>query len=164
MSDITVGSSPYTKRMGRVLVVDDTATNRRVLSKLLTQKGYKVDEASNGSSAIALALAHRPMVILLDIMMPGMDGYAVCDALQTETETADIPIIFLSALDAPFDKVQAFQRGAADYVTKPFQAEEVLARVRHQVNLQRAQREQQRLHAELENRVRLICWLAAGCS
>lgn len=139
--------------MGRVLVVDDTATNRRVLSKLLTQKGYKVDEASNGSSAIALALAHRPMVILLDIMMPGMDGYAVCDALQTETETADIPIIFLSALDAPFDKVQAFQRGAADYVTKPFQAEEVLARVRHQVNLQRAQREQQRLHAELENRI-----------
>jgi diguanylate cyclase (GGDEF)-like protein len=139
--------------MGCVLIVDDTLTNRVLLSKLLTPKGYQVYEADNGLTAIDLAYLHQPMVILLDIMMPGMDGYTVCKRLQMQPETASIPIIFLSALDAPLDKVQAFQHGAADYVTKPFQAEEVLARVRHQVNLQIARREQARLHAELENRV-----------
>lgn len=153
MTDITVASIYHSHRTGCVLVVDDTATNRRILSKLLTQRGYIVYEASEGKEAIALARTHRPTVILLDIMMPGMDGYAVCAALRAIPETASIPIIFLSALDAPFDKVQAFQKGAADYVTKPFQAEEVLARVRHQINLQIAQQEQRRLHAELENRI-----------
>lgn len=139
--------------MGRVLVVDDTPTNRFVLSKLLTKTGYKVYEAQDGSTAVTLALKHRPTVILLDIMMPGMDGYAVCSQLRSHSETATIPIIFLSALDAPFDKVQAFQNGAADYVTKPFQAEEVLARVRHQIALQIDKQAQQRQHQALEQKV-----------
>ncbi len=139
--------------MGRVLVVDDTPTNRFVLSKLLTKTGYQVYEAQDGSTAVALALKHRPTVILLDIMMPGMDGYAVCAQLRSQPETATIPIIFLSALDAPFDKVQAFQNGAADYVTKPFQAEEVLARVRHQIALQVDRQVQQRQHQALEQKV-----------
>ncbi|MEM6449169.1 MAG: EAL domain-containing protein [Cyanobacteria bacterium P01_D01_bin.105] len=153
MSDITISSISYASQAGCVLIVDDTLTNRRILSKLLTQKGYTVYEAADGPTAIAQAQTHRPTVILLDIMMPGMDGYAVCAALRDDPDTATIPIIFLSVLDATFDKVQAFQRGAADYVTKPFQAEEVLARVRHQINLQIAQQAQQRLHAELENRI-----------
>jgi diguanylate cyclase (GGDEF)-like protein len=150
-SDLTHAVLP--ERTRRVLVVDDTATNRTILAKLLVREGYEVCEAENGAAAIALAHSWQPTVILLDIMMPGMDGYAVCKELRSAPSTAATPIIFLSALDAPFDKVQAFQHGAADYVTKPFQAEEVLARVRHQVSLQLAKQEQQRLYAELEHRV-----------
>ena len=157
MSDTTVESTSHPHRSSQysngVLVVDDTPTNRRILSKLLLQRGYRVYEASDGETALEIAQTHLPTVILLDIMMPGMDGYAVCAALRRNPKTTGIPIIFLSALDAPFDKVQAFQKGAADYVTKPFQAEEVLARVRHQINLQVAQQEQQRLQAELESRI-----------
>ncbi|MEL7350443.1 MAG: EAL domain-containing protein [Cyanobacteria bacterium P01_A01_bin.116] len=136
-----------------VLVVDDTSTNRFILAKLLSREGYDVYQAEDGYSALSIAETQQPTLILLDIMMPEMDGYEVCKQLRDNAKTADIPIIFLSSLDAPFDKVQAFHRGAADYVTKPFQAEEVLARVRHQVRLQLAQQQQQRLRAELENRV-----------
>ncbi len=137
----------------RVLIVDDTLINRLVLSKLLSQNDYEVHQAEDGFSALALAKTHQPTVILLDIMMPGMNGYEVCEHLRAEATTSHIPIIFLSALDAPFDKVQAFQHGAADYVTKPFQSLEVLARVRHQVNLHHAQRAQKQLNEELESRV-----------
>lgn len=138
----------------RVLVVDDTPTNLFILSTLLTSEGYLVDQADNGRRAIAFAKANRPTLILLDIMMPGMDGYEVCSQLREDPITADIPIIFLSSLDAPFDKVEAFHRGAADYVTKPFQPAEVLARVRHQTELQKARCQQQRLTLELESRVK----------
>jgi diguanylate cyclase (GGDEF)-like protein len=138
----------------RVLVVDDTPTNLFVLSKLLTQMGYEVYQAKNGPIALELACAHQPNLILLDIMMPGMNGFEVCNQLRSDPATAAIPIIFLSSLNAPLDKVQAFQHGAADYVTKPFQAAEVLARVRHQIDLQLAKRRQLQLNAELENRVR----------
>lgn len=139
--------------MGRVLIVDDTLTNRVILSKLLLHEGYEVREAADGSAAVAIARTWQPTVILLDIMMPGIDGYAACEKLRARPETATIPIIFLSALDAPFKKVQAFQKGAADYITKPFQAAEVLARVRHQINLMTAKQEQQRLYSALENQV-----------
>lgn len=141
------------KESGCVLIVDDTLTNRFILAKLLQKAGYTVYQAEDGPTALNLAHAYLPDVVLLDIVMPGMDGYEVCDQLQAEPKTAAIPIIFLSALDAPFDKVRAFQQGAADYVTKPFQSAEVLARVRHQINLQMAQAAQRRLNAELESRV-----------
>ncbi|MGB3298357.1 MAG: response regulator, partial [Phormidesmis sp.] len=153
LSEITTATTTNAKPTGRILVVDDTPTNRVILSKLLLCEGYEVSLAEDGFAAIALALTWQPAVILLDIMMPGMDGYAACKSLRAKPETAAIPIIFLSALDAPFDKVHAFQHGAADYITKPFQAEEVLARVRHQINLQTAKQEQERLHAELESQV-----------
>ncbi|MEM9089210.1 MAG: EAL domain-containing protein [Cyanobacteria bacterium P01_F01_bin.53] len=153
MSDSFIESLSHSNEAASVLVVDDTSTNRFILSKLLDREGYDVYQATDGQSAISLAQNHLPTLILLDIMMPDMDGYEVCNQLRTNPATAAIPIIFLSALDAPFDKVQAFHRGAADYVTKPFQAEEVLARVRHQINLQLAQQQQQQLNAELENRV-----------
>lgn len=138
---------------GRILVVDDTTTNLYVLSKLLARSGYEVYQAQDGATALGMASAHQPNLILLDIMMPGMDGYEVCTRLRSLPETAHIPIIFLSALDSSTDKVLAFRHGAADYVTKPFQPEEVLARVRHQIDLQLAQRQQQCLNAELERRV-----------
>ena len=135
-------------------MVDDTPTNLFILSKLLEAEGYQVDQAKDGPAAIALAQAHEPTLILLDIMMPQMNGYEVCRQLRSQPNTAHIPIIFLSSLDAPFDKVQAFEHGAADYVAKPFQPEEVLARVRHQMDLQAAKRQQQQLNIELESRVK----------
>ncbi|WP_205879002.1 GGDEF domain-containing response regulator [Leptolyngbya sp. BC1307] len=144
---------PADEVTGRILVVDDTATNLYILSKLLARSGYEVYQAQDGAAALDMASAHQPSLILLDIMMPGMDGYEVCTRLRAMPETAHIPIIFLSALDSSVDKVLAFSHGAADYVTKPFQPEEVLARVRHQINLQLAQRQQQYLNAELERRV-----------
>lgn len=153
MSNITPASTANAKRTGRVLIVDDTPTNRLILSKLLLSEGYQVKEAEDGSTAIAIARTWQLTVILLDIIMPDMDGYTTCEKLRARPETATIPIIFLSALDAPSEKVKAFKKGAADYITKPFQAEEVLARVRHQVNLQRAKQEEQRLYSALENQV-----------
>ena len=138
---------------GRILVVDDTPTNLFILSKLLQREGYQVIQASSGGEAITLAREHQPTLVLLDIVMPDMNGYDVCAQLRAMSKTADIPIIFLSSLDAPFDKVQAFRQGAADYVTKPFQPEEVLARVRHHTELHFARAHQRRLNEELEARV-----------
>ena len=137
----------------KILVIDDHKETLDLVSLVLQKQGYRVSIAHSGQEGLDTASAQQPDLVLLDVMMPDMDGYAVCTALRDDPDTAAIPIIFLSALDATFDKVQAFQRGAADYVTKPFQAEEVLARVKHQINLQIAQQEQQRLHAELESRI-----------
>ncbi len=140
-------------QLGRILIVDDNPTNLFILSKLLICEGYEVIESSNGLDAIALAKTRQPALILLDIMMPHMDGYEVCRQLQSVSATSHIPVIFLSALDAPFDKVQAFRSGAADYVTKPFQAEEVIARVRLQIELRLARQRQAQINTELEQRV-----------
>ncbi len=156
VSSLEIGSPPEICSLGedRILVVDDAPTNLFILSRLLEAAGYRVDEAQNGLEAISLATLHRPSVILLDIIMPNMNGYEVCTQLRSQPNTAHIPVIFISSLDAPFDKVQAFQNGAADYVTKPFQPEEVLARVRHQTELQRARKQQQQINIELESRVK----------
>ncbi|WP_318731345.1 MULTISPECIES: diguanylate cyclase domain-containing protein [unclassified Roseofilum] len=122
--------------MGRnILIVDDLPDNLRLLSKMLTQQGYKVRKAINGEMAIASCTAQPPDLILLDINMPGMNGYQVCDVLKSSSMTAQIPIIFLSALDEANHKLQAFKSGGLDYITKPFQVEEVLARVEHQLSL-----------------------------
>ncbi|MGB7085911.1 MAG: EAL domain-containing protein [Phormidesmis sp.] len=153
MSDSSTVLSAQHDETVSVLIVDDILTNQFILAKLLTREGYQVYQAKDGLKALALAASHQPTLVLLDIMMPGINGYEVCDRLRSNPVTASIPIIFLSALNAPFDKIKAFQSGAADYVTKPFQAEEVLARVRHQVNLQLAQQAQKQLQAELESRV-----------
>ncbi|MEM8502509.1 MAG: EAL domain-containing protein [Cyanobacteria bacterium P01_D01_bin.1] len=142
-----------TVQLGRILIVDDTPTNLFILSKLLACEGYEVLQSSGGLEAIALAKVHQPTLILLDIMMPKMDGYEVCRQLQKMPTTSHIPVIFLSALDAPFDKVQAFHSGAADYVTKPFQSEEVIARVRLQIELWQARQRQAQINIELEQRV-----------
>ncbi len=138
----------------RVLVADDTPINLFILSTLLTKAGYEVIKAEGGAQAVERAQAYQPAVILLDIIMPDINGYEVCSQLCSEPTTADIPIIFLSSLNTPLDKVQAFRRGAADYVTKPFQPDEVLARVHRQAELHQAKAQEQRLRAALEERVR----------
>ncbi|WP_088889017.1 response regulator [Leptolyngbya ohadii] len=122
---------------GDLLIVDDLADNLRVLSNTLSNQGYRVRAVKSGTMALIGASVSPPDVILLDIRMPEMDGYEVCRRLKADPKTCDIPIIFLSALDEVEDKAKAFGVGGADYITKPFQAEEVLARVKNQLTIQR---------------------------
>ena len=117
-----------------ILVVDDTPTNLQVLFELLNQEGYRVASAKDGAAALARVESFIPDLILLDIMMPEMDGLEACCQLKANPATQDIPIIFMTALSDTIDKVQGLALGAVDYITKPIQHEEVLARV--QVHLQ----------------------------
>ncbi|MBD2261037.1 EAL domain-containing protein [Pseudanabaena sp. FACHB-2040] len=137
----------------KVLIVDDTPTNLRLLSNTLIQQGYDVQCAISGELALIGVRASKPDIILLDITMPQMDGFEVCRQLKAESTTQNIPVIFLSALDDSFDKVRAFQAGGIDYITKPFQVEEVVARVANHLALQRAQTAILSLNTELEQRV-----------
>lgn len=118
-----------------LLIVDDHLDNVRSLSLLLSQSGYRVRKATSGEMALETIQLSRPDLVLLDVRMPNMDGYEVCERIKTDPNICSIPIIFLSALNDADDKVQAFAVGGSDYVTKPFQAEEVLARVRHQITI-----------------------------
>ncbi len=119
-----------------ILVVDDEPTNLRLLSMTLAQQGYEVRCAKNGELALLAAQTNRPDLILLDITMPEMDGYEVCQQLKANTQTCDIPVIFLSALNQTLNKVKAFNVGGVDYITKPFHMEEVFARVKNQLAIQ----------------------------
>ena len=139
---------------GDILIVDDTPNNLRFLSTTLTEQGYKVRSVTDGLMALTVAQAANPDLILLDIMMPNIDGYEVCQRLKADEQTREIPIIFLSALDEVLDKVKAFTVGGVDYITKPFQLEEVLARIQTHLSLRFAQKEIGKLNAELEERVR----------
>jgi PleD family two-component response regulator len=118
-----------------ILIVDDTPANLNVLSAILGKRGYRVRPAINGALALKAAQKAAPDLILLDVQMPGLDGYAVCRQLKADAQTRAIPVIFISALDDVLDKVEAFQVGGVDYITKPFQIEEVLARVENQLAL-----------------------------
>ncbi len=113
-----------------ILVVDDTSNNLRLLMDILVEQNYEVRLASNGSIALQSIQSSPPDLLLLDIIMPEMDGYEVCRRLKEDPQTQDIPVIFISALNELFDKVKAFSLGGVDYITKPFQTEEVLARVK----------------------------------
>jgi signal transduction histidine kinase len=119
-----------------ILIVDDKSDNLRLLSDILTGEGYKARKVLAGIYALDAAQLDPPDLILLDIMMPGMDGYEVCQKLKADPQTQDIPVIFLSALDDIGDKVKAFSVGGVDYITKPFQKEEVLARVKAHLQIQ----------------------------
>lgn len=123
-----------------IVIVDDMPDNLRLLTDILKDKGYKVRPAPNGARALATISKEPPELILLDIMMPGMDGYEVCRQLKADEGTKDIPIIFLSALNEVFDKVKAFKVGGVDFITKPFQMEEVLARVKTHLTLRAQQK------------------------
>ncbi|MBE9061021.1 response regulator [cf. Phormidesmis sp. LEGE 11477] len=133
------------RTIGDILIVDDQPENLQLLSDTLSRQSYELRRVLSGQLAIQVAQFDPPDLILLDIRMPGMDGYEVCRQLKANEQTQDIPIIFLSALDDPIDKVKAFDAGGADYVSKPFQIPEVLARVRHQLQIRqlRAQAEEQ---------------------
>jgi sigma-B regulation protein RsbU (phosphoserine phosphatase) len=147
-----VPRSPETSK-GDILVVDDVPANLRLLSDMLTEQGYKVRSVINGDMALMATRAAPPDLILLDINMPGMSGYQVCEHLKADSETSDIPIIFISALGETEDKVRAFTVGGVDYVAKPFRVEEVLARVETHLALRSLQAELQRANEELERRV-----------
>lgn len=138
---------------GSILVVDDMIDNVRLLNGLLDERGYEVRSATDGVRALASVKAEPPDLILLDIRMPEMDGYEVCRGLKADPATADIPVIFLSAAKESFDKVEAFAAGGVDYVTKPFEAEEVLARVSTHLALSRLRRELKHANERLEEKV-----------
>jgi sigma-B regulation protein RsbU (phosphoserine phosphatase) len=133
-----------------ILIVDDTPANLQLLSKMLSERGYRVRPVPNGSLALSAAQLEPPDLVLLDIRMPEMDGYAVCEQLKADEKTSDIPVIFISALDATQDKVKAFRVGGLDYITKPFQLEEVLARVETHLALRKLQKQLQEANAKME--------------
>lgn len=163
-----------------ILVVDDIPDNIRVLSLLLTERGYHVRKALGGDMALKAVQTVLPDLILLDINMPDMDGYAVCERLKANPSTATVPIIFLSALDDTSVKVKAFQAGAVDYITKPIEIDEVLVRIQTQLNVRaldaqlKAQNEQlrstlaelQRVQGQLIHREKMVSLgqLVAGIS
>ncbi len=133
-----------------ILVVDDEPANLRLLQQLLGEAGYRVRLAKSGELALHSVKLKPPAIILLDIRMPGMDGYEVCRLLKEDEETRSIPVIFLSALEAEQDKVKAFEVGGADYVMKPIRAAEVMARINTHLALRRALIELEGRNAELE--------------
>ena len=135
-----------------ILIVDDMPDNLRLLSTMLTCYGYHVRKAINGQLALQGAEISPPDLILLDINMPKMNGYQVCEKLKLSEKTKDIPVIFISALDDVMEKVKAFEVGGVDYITKPFQIEEVLARVQNQLSLRLLQSQLQLQARELHDR------------
>ena len=118
-----------------ILVVDDTPDNLRLLSAMLTAQGFEVRKALNGKMALTACQTVLPDVILLDINMPGMNGYQVCQQLKADDKTSEVPVIFISALDDVVDKVKAFDVGGVDYIAKPFHGAEVVLRIENQINL-----------------------------
>jgi signal transduction histidine kinase len=133
-----------------ILIVDDTPDNLRFLSSLLLNEGYNVRKATNGQMALTAVKTVPPDLILLDVNMPGMSGYEVCEHLKKDSQTSSVPVIFLSALDDVMDKVKAFQVGGADYITKPFKIEEVLARIQNQLTIKSLQNELQSQNTQLQ--------------
>lgn len=136
-----------------ILIVDDTPANLNVLFDFLRDAGFKVLVAQGGKSAIQKVEYAAPDLILLDILMPDMDGFATCQALKAKETTKDIPIIFMSALSETIDKVKGLQLGAVDYITKPFQHEEVLARIKLHLNLRNLTRQVQQQNIRLEQEI-----------
>jgi two-component system sensor histidine kinase/response regulator len=126
---------------GDILIVDDTPNNIHLLDKMLGENGYKVRKVISGERALKAVSILPPDLILLDVKMPGMDGYEVCHSLKKQEDTAGIPIIFISALDDVFDKVKGFEAGGADYIIKPFEPREVLVRVEAQLKMRRLQQQ-----------------------
>ena len=130
---------------GRILVVDDTPANIQTLAATLKERGYQISVATNGRQALEVAARVRPDLILLDVMMPEMDGFETCRRLKESPDGRDIPVIFLTAKTETADIVQGFELGAVDYVGKPFNAHELLARVNTHLTMDRLRRENERL-------------------
>jgi putative two-component system response regulator len=139
---------------GNIVIVDDNPNNLKVLSEMLQQAGYTVRPAADGDLALCSIENFPPDLVLLDIRMPGMDGYEVSRRLKANDKLREIPIIFISALHEMEDKVAAFKAGAVDYIAKPFQIEEVLARVQAHLGLYRMQRNLESIVAERTKELR----------
>lgn len=141
---------------GSILIVDDTAYNLTILLQILTQNGYQVHQAVSGEMALEAAALHYPDLILLDVAMPVMNGYEVCQHLKANETTRSIPVIFISALNDLQDKVRGFEVGGVDYITKPFQIREVLARVQSHITVAQQRREIERLSTLKDELVRVV--------
>lgn len=127
--------------VAKVLVVDDTIDSLRLMANMLTDQGYNVRKVLNGQMALTAAQSAPPDLILLDINMPQLNGYEVCQQLKNNPFTADIPVIFISALDEVLDKAKAFSVGGVDYITKPFYFEELVAKVETQLTIRSLQKQ-----------------------
>jgi sigma-B regulation protein RsbU (phosphoserine phosphatase) len=151
-----------TDKSESILIVDDTQANLRLLSQLLTGRGYRVRAVTNGARALASVEAETPDLILLDIRMPEMDGYQVCQRLKEMPQAGDVPILFISALDEVEGKMKAFAIGGLDYITKPFQLEEVVARVETHLSLRRLQRTLQEANQRMQRELVLAAQVQAS--
>lgn len=147
---------------GDILIVDDIPANLRLLSQMLSDQGYSVRAVTSGIRALESVEAVPPDLILLDIRMPEMNGYQVCERLKANEKTSDIPVIFISAMSEIQDKVQAFKVGGVDYITKPFQLEEVLVRTETHLSLQHLQKSLQDTNQKLERELILAGELQAS--
>ena len=144
-----------------ILLVDDQLQNLRLLSDLLDEQGYEVQQAIKGAIALKSIYQTPPDLILLDISLPDIDGYAICQQIKADVKTKDIPVIFISALDEPWDKVRAFSAGGSDYISKPFKVVEVLARVENQLKIQQLQQQLKAQNIQLRQAIQELQRLAA---
>ena len=142
---LTMGPSSW-----NLLIVDDTPANLDVLCGMLRDRGYRVRVAISGARALTAMRAERPALVMLDINMPGMSGYEVCREMKRDSDLRKVPVIFISALDEVIDKVKAFEAGGADYVAKPFEFGEVLARIENQLKISGLQRQLESRNEELQ--------------
>ena len=149
-----MSSQSTDKPIADILVIDDTPENLALLSQMLTERGYKVRSVTKGSTGLRGAIAVPPDLILLDVKMPQMNGYEVCQKLKADERTRDIPVIFISALGDVLDKVKAFQVGGVDYITKPFQVEEVLARLQTHLTICKLQKQLQTQNTQLQQEIK----------
>lgn len=162
MVESAVAESARARSAAQILIVDDQPANLTTLTEILNREGFTVRQAVNGQTALRTAQTVPPDLILLDIRMPQMNGYEVCSSLKADQTTRNIPVIFLSALDDVLDKSRAFSIGGVDYITKPFNVDEVVVRVQHQLTIQ-LQRQQlldlnhqlQRINSDLERQVQV---------
>lgn len=151
-----MSNSQVSSIKGNILIVDDNPANLELLSGILSEQGYKVRLIPDGQLALMSVQSTRPDLILLDILMPEMDGYQVCEKLKADERTKDIPVIFVSAVHEVFDKVKAFSLGGVDYITKPFEAREVLARIETQLRISRLSKQLLEQNAQLTEQKELL--------
>ena len=149
-------SEIMSEKPAKILLVDDKPNNLHYLSEILLDRGYQVQRAISGKLALNAALDSPPDLILLDVLMPNLDGYEVCKKLKLSKLTREIPVIFVSVLEQAFDKVKAFKSGGVDYITKPFQVEEVIARIENQLTICNLQKKLQQKNKELTQYTRRL--------
>ncbi len=136
-----------------IVIVDDAEENLILLKRILSKDGYRVEVTSNSSQVIEICKTMQPSLVLLDIQMPGMDGFEVCSQLKDEPLTKSIPVIFISAMDSTADRLRGFEAGAVDYIIKPIEFDETLARIRSQLTIFKLQKKLESVNNELDQRV-----------
>lgn len=161
ITGITAAKASLAESKQTVLLVDDHPENLRLLSEMLDEQGYEVQQAINGTIALQSISAVPPDLVLLDINLPDIDGYSICQQVKNDPDVCDIPIIFISASDEPWDKVRAFSMGGSDYIPKPFKVVEVLARVENQLTIQQLQQQLKSQNIQLKQAVKELQRLAA---